>query len=739
MCLVDSPLSIAETIHLGRAMSLRQSGSLAFAALLVAAPLTAQSPRPARTDSAGRPFNVAPLVVTATRSPLTLTRVPQAVEVIDSAMLSARPNASPIQLLGDLPGVDLTGVGPNQQRPVIRGERGQRILLLEDGLRLNNSRRQQDFGELPALVDPYTLQRVEVVRGPSSVLYGSDAIGGVVNLIGAGLPWDAPSGTVRGAFRYTYGGNGGETRPGGDLTGRLGRVTFRFDGATRSAGDYTAPSGSFGDVTLGREVLVQGTGLSDRNLTAALGYEVSPRHRLYAKGSTYAADDAGFGMVDPAAIGENTTVEILYPRQRVARGTVGYLGRTLGFRLWDRVDASFYGQGNERDLAQNIRVPFGPSAYGDFHTRNFTDVGTVGGRFEAAKLLGTSTLLTYGADFFRDRTTNTDHDTTRIVGFGPTMTQVDSAPNLPNASFRALGVFAQGAVQVTERLNVVLGARYQDNKAETRQTPNLPDAPVSSTDRAVAGALNALYSLNEHVTLVGTVGRGFRSPNLVERFFDGVTPEGSGYQSRNTGLDPETSINTDLGVRVGRGRVAFELFGFRNTITDGIRIIATGDSVSGFPEYRNVNIDKLHTWGVEGSGRALVASVFTLGASYSWLHEENADEPQTPVGQSYTSKLTASVRYDHPAGHLWSAVRMRHQGATDQVALGTSAVGDEYPGFTTFALDGGVKLFDEGRIRHTLAVSVENLGNTLYAEAGNAGFFRPEPGRRVMVGITSEF
>ncbi|HVX87396.1 MAG TPA: hypothetical protein VG940_00605, partial [Gemmatimonadales bacterium] len=115
-------------------MSLRQSGSLAstlaftagLAAALLAAPLSAQSQLPARTDSAGRAFRVAPLVVTATRSPLALTRVPQAVEVIDSAMLADRPNTSPIQLMGDLPGVDLTGVGPNQVRPVIRGERGQR-------------------------------------------------------------------------------------------------------------------------------------------------------------------------------------------------------------------------------------------------------------------------------------------------------------------------------------------------------------------------------------------------------------------------------------------------------------------------------------------------------------------------------------------------------------------------------------------------------------------------------------
>jgi iron complex outermembrane receptor protein len=337
-------------------MPLLRPSAIPLALTLFAAPLVAQGQFPARTDSTGKPFTVAPLIVTATRSPVTLARVPQAVNLIEGAALRERPNSSPIELMGELPGLDLTGVGPNQERPVIRGEGGQRILLLQDGLRLNNSRRQQDFGELPALVDPSTLDRVEIVRGPSSVLYGSDAIGGVVNLIGAGLPWDASSGTIHGGLRYTWSDNGNESRPGADLSGRLGRTVFRVDGTSRTADAYDAPAGTFGDVTLNGPEKVLDTGVRDRNLTAAAGYELTPDHRFYFKGSSYAADDAGFGFVDPADIGGGARVQILYPRQRVTRGTVGYLGRSLHSPLFDRVDVSLYGQGNKRDLDQNRRA-----------------------------------------------------------------------------------------------------------------------------------------------------------------------------------------------------------------------------------------------------------------------------------------------------------------------------------------------------------------------------------------------
>ncbi|HEY7394337.1 MAG TPA: TonB-dependent receptor plug domain-containing protein, partial [Gemmatimonadaceae bacterium] len=112
------------------------------------------------------------VVVTATRTPKLEFNSPAPVNYIANETIRERMPGSIADLFKDLAGLDVNGVGTNQTRPTIRGQRGQRILLLEDGIRMNNSRRQQDFGELPSFVDLNDVGRVEVVRGPSSVLYG---------------------------------------------------------------------------------------------------------------------------------------------------------------------------------------------------------------------------------------------------------------------------------------------------------------------------------------------------------------------------------------------------------------------------------------------------------------------------------------------------------------------------------------------------------------------------------------
>jgi outer membrane receptor for ferrienterochelin and colicin len=687
-----------------------------------------------------------PIVVTSTRSPRKLIDAPAAMSVLTRADLQRRPLGSPIDLFASLPGLDLTGVGPNQRRPVIRGISGQRILLLEDGLRVNNSRRQQDFGELPALINQQALDRVEVVRGPASVLYGSDAIGGVVNLITTPLLSVEQSGEVHGTIRYGYAGGVAAThRPSGSLHGRTGPIALRVDADFRDAANYTAPAGSFGDLTVAERREVPGSGVEDRNLRAHLGFDISTTQHVFVKHADYEARDAGFGYLDPELASANeAVVDIRYPLQQVRRTTAGWVATRLGLPIAERVQVTGFTSDNRRQLDQDIWVPFGPGtppgAGVQIATRNFTDVDAIGARLEAQRAIGTNHAITWGVEFGRDRAEGTDSNATTVIGFGPPSTETSNRPALPRAEFRSLALFAQDELRLSDRFTLVLGGRYQDNTAESFVTAGLEEQqPVRTNDATGVWSASMLVRLAEPVRLVAAASRGFRSPNLVERFYDGVTPEGSAYQSRNLALQAESSTNVDLGVRVQQSKWNLEIFAFQNQLRDGIRSEATGAEVQGFPEYRNVNIDRLRIRGVEVAGSVSPISGFTLAASATAMDEQDIDRSLEPGGESLGSKVTGSLSYRLPSGRVWAGLRVRHQGEREGAAGESALVGEDIPAFTVVDLDVGALAFQIGSTAHLITATVENVGNTLYAEAGNTGFFRPAPARRLHLMWRTEF
>ncbi len=296
-----------------------------------------------------------------------------------------------------------------------------------------------------------------------------------------------------------------------------------------------------------------------------------------------------------------------------------------------------------------------------------------------------------------------------------------------------MGIFAQARAELGTRADLVLGARYQD--AHARALDGTESDAAATTDRTVVGAANLFFRVTGELGLIVSVGRGFRSPNLVERFYTGPTPEGRGIWVRNPDLGPETSLNVDLGARYSSGPVEAELFVFRNRIEDGIRLEATGDTVDGAAVHRNVNVDEMRLRGGEAALVAELGGGVAVTGSYTQIEGESRLDPEEVVTGSYGRKLTAALRYEDPSRRFWTEYGLRHQGERDDLVLGGSYVGETIPGFTTHAVRGGVRL--PGGQRLTLAV--ENLTDELYAESMNVGFFRPEPGRHLEVSWTLGF
>ena len=718
---------------------------IAALCLIQSAALAQEGPR-AAADSAS-PVSVRarllPLVtVTVTRTVTDVRNVAAPVLVIDSLKIRSSLTNGVADLLRAEPGVDVVGTGVNQVRPTIRGQRGQRILLLEDGMRLNNSRRQQDFGELTAFVDADQLARVEVVRGPASVLYGTDAIGGVVNLITRAPSAGGPD-KVSGRIGYQYGGAGSLSKTTGALTGNAGNWAFDLSGSTRAAGDYEAPAGSYGKVTLAGDTPLQHSGVTDRNAAGGLAWRASTSLSLFAKYELYTADNAGFGYVPPSLIGSDPTrIEILYPRQDFGKFTTGLHAASLDLSAADRVDVTVYRQRNRRDLSQHIFAYFGPGtpagAGVDIAASNFTDIKSAGLRAEATKVARRA-VVTYGLDYFHDNSANTDSSATTVVGFGPPQTQYSNRAQIPNATMSSYGVFAQTAVTLLERLSVIVGGRGQFVESAPTFTAGRTDSLASHANRTAVYAASAVWRLASSTSLVSTVGRGFRAPNLVERYFDGPTPEGSAYQAAAPDLRPETSLNVDGGVKYRSDRVTGEISVFQNDIRGAIVAAATGAKQGRLPVFTNVNVGQLRTRGSELSLSAVLAAGLTVGANVSTVKSTNVAQPNVPVGDTYASKLNGSLGWASASGRVWTEYAVRHNGEQGDIAATASPVGLALPPFTVQSVRAGIRGWQLGSVRQDITVGVNNIGNVLYAEAANASFFRPEPGRNVVLSVSTAF
>lgn len=723
------------------------------------------APQPAaekENDPNAMPSFFAQTTITATGSARDVFDVATPVTVIRADEIRRKAPQNAADLLREQPGVDVTGVGPNQTRPVIRGQRGLRVLLLENGLRINNPRRQTDFGEITGLVDLQSVSTIEVVRGPASVLYGSDAIGGVLNLISA-EPVFAPGTAVSGFADLRY-GDAGSLRAGSvGVNGSVGRFVLQLGATKRQAGDYDAPAGRFGGISLDRHAVVHDTGIDDSTVWGSVKLTLNERDTLRLRFNRYRSGVTGFGYVTPSDYGapEDFLMRIFYPTQSFNRFTLSYFGSPLN-RAWaDSTNVQLYYQSNKRQLANDIFVDIGPVGPGFPHssvtanTLNFTDLGTWGLRTDAVKALGSGRhIVTYGFEGYRDDSFNTDFSRTittiRTPGRDSVFESTDSIANAPNAINTSYGVFAQDEISVSSHMRITGGLRYHSVTTKAEPTPGLNIDGLDFSDRNIVGAVTATYQIGEAINLLGSFGRGFRAPNIIERLFNGPTPEGIGFQILNSGLQSETSNNWDLGMKYRRRNAFMELVAFRNDIHDGIiQAFLSPSEIAALPAETQAaikasgaqsvvqqrNADRLRYQGVELALGWRSKPGIVLGGNFTYINGERVGSTILPPGDNYSNKTFVYARYE-PTSRYWAEYHVRHNG-DQEVHLDPNeplpVVGRTIPAFTVHGIGAGARVLATGSITHDVGIWVENLTNELYAEFSNATFFRPEPGRTFRV------
>ena len=164
----------------------------------------------------------------------------QPTTVLDGQELTKNLEATIGATLSEAPGVAMREFGPASARPVIRGLDGDRISVLEDGQRMGDLSSQSGDHSVPT--NPAAARKIEVVRGPATLLYGANAIGGLVNVITDSIPSERTAG-ASGNFTFNFGSNGGAAGGAGDIHVGNGRYALHFGGAGNRSGNYDTPEG----------------------------------------------------------------------------------------------------------------------------------------------------------------------------------------------------------------------------------------------------------------------------------------------------------------------------------------------------------------------------------------------------------------------------------------------------------------------------------------------------------------
>jgi hemoglobin/transferrin/lactoferrin receptor protein len=668
------------------------------------------------------------IVVTASRQEEMSGNAPAPITVIDSLMIEQAQPEKMADLFKQIPGVEIEGEGPFRGRPVIRGFSSNRVLILVDGQRLNNARESTTFaGIQPGLANLSEVERIEVLRGPASVQYGSDAIGGVINILTRRPDVGASEFTVNGDVAYGYGTSSDSQNVRAYVSGAGKGWGFTIGAAYQEANDYTAADGAFEDERFAGWVNdkneVFNSGMKQSSFDASLRFLTGSQSVLRVNAEMVRTDDIGFPGFDL----ETSVVSISFPRfDRDKLGIAWNSGPVWGLQ---DISLSTYYQTVDKET-------FFDFDFGGFTLQDFThsEIRSLGFNAQSLAEIG-SHRLTFGLDFYRDDVEDEAFSESCIpdVFCFPPTTEV----GVPTSYQTGLGGYIQDQWSATEALTVHLGLRGDtfDFVSEDESEDYIGE-PFDVTDSAPSGNVGVTYAVTDHVNLNAIIARGFRSPNLQERSFTGEEPNTGLFIIQNPDLDSETSLNYEVGFKARYDRYFGGLSVYYNDVQDFITFGFVGPED---PDFRDCpvdpdsgqecgkirNIAEARIWGIELDLEAIFATWWSgfVNAAYSEGDDVNADEPLSFIP---APKVALGVRYQRPS--WWTEASVRIVGDQTRVPEGV----DERPGFTTFDLRAGYDFsFGLG-----VLAALENIADELYAETFNN---RPEPGRNLRVSLRYRF
>ncbi len=634
-------------------------------------------PAPLRVELQASPMQLEEVVVTGVVGPRRREDVLRLTTVVGGQELDRKLDVTVAATLRNEPGMSATSLGPATSRPVIRGLGGDRILVLEDGARVGDLAATSP--DHAVAVEPITARQMEVLRGPAALLYGSNALGGVLNVVREDIPRslpDAVHGTVGVQGQSVYRG----AMAGGHLSTAVGRVALRAEGSGRMTGDMQTPTGR-----------MENTDTRTVNAALGAGWVRNTGHL----GGSYRYYNSRYGIPGgfPGAHTQGVTIDL---ERHLGRGELQW---RAGLGPFNQLDVS-------------------GSASHYWH-RETEATGLVGTEFQmlaaavdAIARHDRQWIFSRGAAGIRAQ--YRDFAAGGSVGTPP-------ARDLALAAF-LLEQYESGAIQVE------LGARYDFHRVEPLDDAaavNIGDIRTR-TFGSFSGSLGGLLRVADGISLGATLNRAFRTPDFTELFSDGPHLAAFREEVGNPDLREEIGVGADVFVRLSRGSVRAEAATFRNVIDNYIYPRFTGDTGRLLLPIYQFQGERALLTGVEGSVEWTVLPSVILQTTVSQVRGTltTTDEPipfMPPVNGVF------GARYDRPSFFVGAGVRA----AASQRRVGDDPLDLPTDGFSIYNLQGGYRWTVGGQL-HSVTLRVENLTNREYREhLSRTKVIMPEAGRDV--------
>lgn len=521
------------------------------------------------------------VVVTGTSKATELKRDPVPTVLVGRSFLRENASSNAIETLNKVPGVSTVSTGPNVSKPYIRGLGGNRVLTLFDGIRQEG---QQWGDEHGVEVDQFLIDRVEVVKGPASLMYGSDALAGVVNLLPAP---PAPPGTLKGSVLGVYGTNNKGIGGSANIEGNNGRLVYGGRLSSKVASNYKNPfDGRVYGTKYNEKDLFGYLGLNRSWGFARLNLSLYDNLQEIPDGSrdstsrrfTYLIDENdGKHRIVPSSVLDSYGIATIHQHVQYYRAYT-----TASFNLGESRLAVNFG------LSRSIRREYDHPEHADIPGLYLVlNTFSYDLKYHLAEFSGWEATAGLNGMY---QVNDAARGTELVV---PGFRQFDIGPFVHVK--KVVGKFdLSGGIRYDVR-------NYANEAMYTREDPAMgldmatagndgDTSIVKQFDRyahtfsGASGSVGAAWNLNDKWTLKANIGRGYRAPGAAEISAKGVHP-GTGFnQLGDADLKPEFNLQEDLGFFYSGTHVSASVEVFNNSISNYIyneklASMAGGDSL----------------------------------------------------------------------------------------------------------------------------------------------------------------